>query len=52
MSSEIQENIEQDFQLKNIRDSLINSMIEGVLGLNDKRKLFFQIKWLTILLNQ
>ena len=51
MSSEIQENIEH-FQLKNIRDSLINSMIEGVLGLNDKRKLFFQIKWLTILLNQ
>lgn len=44
MSSEIQENIEALSTQKNIRDSLINSMIEGVLGLNDKRKVILSNK--------
>lgn len=44
MSSEIQENIEGLSTQKNIRDSLINSMIEGVLGLNDKREVILSNK--------
>lgn len=44
MSSEIQENIEALSTQKNIRDSLINSMIEGVLGLNDKREVILSNK--------
>lgn len=38
MSSEIREHIEALSSSKNIRDSLINSMVEGVLGFNDKRE--------------
>lgn len=44
MSSEIQENIEALSTQKNIRDSLINSMIEGVLSLNDKREVILSNK--------
>lgn len=44
MSSEIQENIEALSTQKNIRDSLINSMIEGVLGLNDNREVILSNK--------
>lgn len=44
MSSEIQENIEALSTQKNIRDSLINSMIEGVIGLNDKREVILSNK--------
>lgn len=44
MSSEIQENIEALSTQKKIRDSLINSMIEGVLGLNDKREVILSNK--------
>lgn len=44
MSIEIQENIEALSTQKNIRDSLINSMIEGVLGLNDKREVILSNK--------
>ena len=44
MSSEIQENMEALSTQKNIRDSLINSMIEGVLGLNDKREVILSNK--------
>lgn len=44
MSSEIQENIEALSTQKNIRDSLINSMIEGVLGLNVKREVILSNK--------
>ena len=44
MSSEIQENIEALSTQKNIIYSLINSMIEGVLGLNDKREVILSNK--------
>lgn len=37
MNYEIQEHIEALSSSKNIRDSLINSMVEGVLGINDQR---------------
>ena len=37
MSSEIQREYRGTFNSKKYRDSLINSMIEGVLGLNDKK---------------
>ncbi len=40
MSSEIQQHIDALSSSKNIRDSLINSMIEGVLGFNDKRNYY------------
>lgn len=39
MSSEIQQHIDALSSSKNIRDSLINSMIEGVLGYNDKKEI-------------
>lgn len=48
MSSEIQQHIDALSSSKNIRDSLINSMVEGVLGFNDKKKLSFQTKWLIL----
>ncbi|MBU7216177.1 HAMP domain-containing protein [Staphylococcus gallinarum] len=38
MSSEIQQHIDALSSSKNIRDSLINSMVEGVLGYNDKKE--------------
>ncbi|MGA4513647.1 two-component system, OmpR family, sensor histidine kinase ResE [Staphylococcus caledonicus] len=44
MSHEIQENIEALSTQKNIRDSLINSMVEGVLGLNDNREIILSNK--------
>ncbi|HLR19655.1 MAG TPA: ATP-binding protein [Staphylococcus sp.] len=39
MSSEIQQHMDALSSSKNIRDSLINSMIEGVLGYNDKKEI-------------
>lgn len=39
MSSEIQQHIDALSSSKNIRDSLINSMVEGVLGFNDKKEI-------------
>ncbi|WP_306439795.1 ATP-binding protein [Staphylococcus marylandisciuri] len=39
MSSEIQQHIEAISSSKNIRDSLINSMVEGVLGFNDNKEI-------------
>lgn len=44
MSNEIQENVEALSTQKNIRDSLINSMVEGVLGINDKREIMLSNK--------
>ncbi|PTI79659.1 two-component sensor histidine kinase [Staphylococcus succinus] len=38
MSSEIQQHMDALSSSKNIRDSLINSMVEGVLGFNDKKE--------------
>ncbi|RZI00464.1 HAMP domain-containing sensor histidine kinase, partial [Staphylococcus condimenti] len=39
MSSDIQRHIDEISASKNIRDSLINSMVEGVLGINEKREI-------------
>ena len=39
MSSEIQQHIEAISSSKNIRDSLLNSMVEGVLGFNDNKEI-------------
>ncbi|MEB8126608.1 HAMP domain-containing protein [Staphylococcus succinus] len=39
MSSEIQQHMDALSSSKNIRDSLINSMVEGVLGFNDKKEI-------------
>ncbi|UDI78231.1 HAMP domain-containing protein [Staphylococcus taiwanensis] len=44
MSNEIQENVEALSTQKNIRDSLINSMVEGVLGINDNREIMLSNK--------
>lgn len=44
MSSEIQQHIDALFSSKNIRDSLINSMVEGVLGFNDKKEIIISNK--------
>ncbi|WP_326012457.1 ATP-binding protein [Staphylococcus xylosus] len=44
MSSEIQQHIDALSSSKNIRDSLINSMIEGVLGFNDKKEIIISNK--------
>ena len=42
MSNDIQRHIDEISASKNIRDSLINSMVEGVLGINEKRNYSFQ----------
>lgn len=42
MSRSIQTHIDALTTSKNIRDTLINSMVEGVLGINHKNKLLFQ----------
>lgn len=44
MSNEIQRHIDEISASKNIRDSLINSMVEGVLGINDKREIILSNK--------
>ncbi|EES40131.1 ATP-binding protein [Staphylococcus caprae] len=44
MNYEIQEHIEALSSSKNIRDSLINSMVEGVLGINDQRDVIISNK--------
>lgn len=44
MSSEIQQHIDALSSSKNIRDSLINSMVEGVLGFNDKKDIIISNK--------
>src|SRR5699024_11531101 len=44
MSSEIQQHIDALSSSKNIRDSLINSMVEGVLGFNDKQEIIISNK--------
>lgn len=44
MSYEIQEHIEAISTQRNIRDSLINSMVEGVLGINDNREVILSNK--------
>ena len=48
MNYEIQEHIDVLSSSKSIRDSLLNSMVEGVLGINDQRVVIFLIKWLMI----
>ncbi|SCT03642.1 ATP-binding protein [Staphylococcus caeli] len=44
MSSEIQQHIDALSSSKNIRDSLINSMVEGVLGFNDRKEIIISNK--------
>ena len=44
MSSEIQQHIDALSSSKNIHDSLINSMVEGVLGFNDKKEIIISNK--------
>ncbi|ARJ16312.1 ATP-binding protein [Staphylococcus lugdunensis] len=44
MSFEIQENVQALSTSKNIRDSLINSMAEGVVGINDHRDIILSNK--------
>ena len=44
MSSEIQQHIDALSSSKNIRDSLINSMVEGVLGFNDQKEIIISNK--------
>ncbi|PNZ67249.1 HAMP domain-containing protein [Staphylococcus croceilyticus] len=44
MSYEIREHIEAISTQRNIRDSLINSMVEGVLGINDNREVILSNK--------
>lgn len=44
MNYEIQEHIEALSSSKNIRDSLLNSMVEGVLGINDNRDIILSNK--------
>lgn len=39
MSNDIQRHIDEISASKNIRDSLINSMVEGVLGINENREI-------------
>ena len=39
MSTEIEEHVDALSTSKNIRDSLINSMVEGVLGINESHYL-------------
>lgn len=39
MSNEIQRHIDEISASKNIRESLINSMVEGVLGINENREI-------------
>ena len=41
MNYEIQEHIDVLSSSKSIRDSLLNSMVEGVLGINDQRVVIF-----------
>ena len=49
MSTEIEEHVDALSTSKNIRDSLINSMVEGVLGINEVDKLSYRIRWRMIL---
>lgn len=44
MNYEIQEHIDVLSSSKSIRDSLLNSMVEGVLGINDQRVVIFSNK--------
>ena len=44
MNYEIQEHIDALSSSKSIRDSLLNSMVEGVLGINDQRVVIFSNK--------
>ena len=49
MSTEIEEHVDALSTSKNIRDSLINSMVEGVLVLMRVDKLSYRIRWRMIL---
>ena len=44
MSFEIQEHVEALSTSKNIRDSLINSMVEGVIGINEQKEIILSNK--------
>lgn len=44
MSFEIQEHVEALSTSKNIRDSLINSMVEGVIGINEQKDIILSNK--------
>lgn len=44
MSNEIQRHIDEISASKNIRESLINSMVEGVLGINEDREIILSNK--------
>lgn len=44
MSFEIQEHVEALSTSKNIRDSLINSMVEGVIGINEQKEIIISNK--------
>ncbi|MCT9872773.1 cell wall metabolism sensor histidine kinase WalK, partial [Paenarthrobacter aurescens] len=44
MSTEIEEHVDALSTSKNIRDSLINSMVEGVLGINESRQIILSNK--------
>ena len=49
MSTEIEEHVDALSTSKSIRDSLINSMVEGVLGIMRVDKLSYLIRWRMIL---
>ena len=49
MSTEIEEHVDALSTSKNIRDSLINSMVEGVQVLMRVDKLSYRIRWRMIL---
>ncbi len=44
MSTEIKKHVDALSTSKNIRDSLINSMVEGVLGINESRQIILSNK--------
>ena len=44
MSTEIEEHVDALSTSKSIRDSLINSMVEGVLGINESRQIILSNK--------
>ena len=44
MNVEIQEHIKAISSSKNIRDTLLNSMVEGVLGINNQREIILSNK--------
>ncbi len=44
MSTEIKEHVDALSTSKNIRDSLINSMVEGILGINESRQIILSNK--------